>query len=61
MSAVMQTDSQLLAAPKARAKAQLTARQATSATAVEKARFILGWCTMPSTDNASAASRIAAR
>ena len=61
MSAVMQTDSQLLSAPKTRANAQLTPRQAKSATAVEKAKLIQDWCTMPRTDKASAASRIAAR
>ena len=38
--AVMQTDSQLLFAPKTRAKAQLTPRHAMSAAIVEKARFI---------------------
>ncbi len=61
MSALMQTDSQLLFAPNARAKAQLTPRHANSATIVEKPRFSHGWCTIPRADKASAASMIAAR
>src|ERR1039457_5540877 len=52
--AVMQTDSQLLFAPKTRAKAQLTLKDADSAAIVEKARLIAGCCTLPRADRPSA-------
>src|SRR6185437_1863121 len=61
ISALMQTDSQLLFAPKTCAKTQLTLRHTDSATAVENDRFTQDWRTIPKTDRVRAVSRIAAR
>ena len=61
INALIQTDSQLLAAPQTRAKAQLTPQHVDTAAAAATAKFIHGRRTTPISDKIIAASRIAAR